>query len=187
MDPELEPVSAADAPVAAPAAAAEAGFTLIELLVSIAILAVLALGLALSLPRSSSGDSDMARFQRQFDSLRQRAIAGQHTLGLVVNARGMRQARRESTPQQGTQNQGWHKQGWQISKQEQRWHGVVRFDATGTTAGARRSSGAQIPQIQVLGDGRSSAFVIRFSPRASGAPGGSCRSDGWTGLRCEAS
>lgn len=174
MDPELEPDFAA----------AEAGFTLIELLVSIAILAVLALGLTLALPQASNrGDSDMARFQRQYDSLRQQAIAGQQSLGLVVDHHGLRQARRLARRQTEHQD-SIHGQSaasaWQISAQALRWRGSVQLDAP-------VAAGQELPQIQFLGDGRSSAFVISFRPRAGGALSGRCRSDGWTGLRCETS
>lgn len=176
MDPELEPDFAA----------AEAGFTLIELLVSIAILAVLALGLTLALPQGGTrGDSDMARFQRQYDSLRQQAIAGQHSLGLVVDHHGMRQARRLArrqfehlAPDQDSPPGPPASSTWQISAQALRWRGSVQLDAPVAT-------GQELPQIQFLGDGRSSAFVISFRPRAGGTLSGRCRSDGWTGLRCE--
>ena len=151
------------------------GFTLIELLVCIAILSVLAFGASLALPRgSAAADRDMALFQRQYTVLRQRAITRQVTAGLAVDASGMRQARRQLNDQQ--------QPNWQLSPQQLRWQGQVVF----ADLGRLTSRAADRPQIQFLADGRSSAFVIRFSQRGGGRQA-SCRSDGWTGLTCSRS
>lgn len=88
MDPELEPDSASK----------DAGFTLIELLVSIAVLSVLALGATLALPRGSgSATQDMALFQRQFEQMRQLAITGQSSRGLIIDPTGLRLASRQES------------------------------------------------------------------------------------------
>jgi len=149
-----------------------AGFTLIELLVCIAILSVLAFGASLALPRgTAAADRDMALFQRQYTALRQQAITRQVTAGLAVDASGIRQARRQINDQQQF--------NWQLSPQQLRWQGQVVF--AGLDRAVNRA--ADSPQIQFLADGRSSAFVIRFSQRGGGRQA-SCRSDGWTGLTC---
>lgn len=181
MDPELEPESFSK----------EAGFTLIELLVSIAVLAVLALGATLALPRSSPPvDSDLALFQRQFELMRQLAITSQSSRGLVITAEGLRLAQIHS-PQQGQSTATTSHQDWRISPRPQRWRGRVQFVAQQTQAGTRRAQGR--PDIQFLADGRSSAFSIHFSQgsgalrQGGGARQASCRSDGRTGLICDRS
>lgn len=190
MDPELEPDFAQ----------ATAGFTLIELLIAVAVLAVLALGATLALPAGvSRAQSDMAQFQRQFQSMRQLAITGQHTRGLAVTPRDLRQARKTL-------------EGWQLSDRALRWRGRVSLAVHAPAPRARaprapeRSRSGRTPEILFLANGRTSAFEITFQPR-SGQPqsdqnwsgqnrsgqnrsGGRltrCRSDGWTGLICGAS
>ena len=194
MDPELEPDLAQK----------EAGFTLVELLVSIAVLAVLALGATLALPRGSApAQRDMALFQRQFEQMRQLAITGQSSRGLVIGPEGLRLASRQANPQASPQASQvdpqtdrpprGQAQTWQISPRPQPWQGRVHFEPL--TSQARSG----IPDIQFLADGRSSAFRIHFSPRPGalrqgahqGAHQGgagrqsSCRSDGRTGLICD--
>ncbi|MEP4037197.1 prepilin-type N-terminal cleavage/methylation domain-containing protein [Pseudophaeobacter sp.] len=188
MDPELEPDLAQGA----------AGFTLVELLVSIAVLAVLALGATLALPRSSApAGSDMALFQRQFEQMRQLAITGQSSRGLIIAPEGLRLASRWTNPQTDPQvnslaspQAGYEAQTWRISPRQQRWQGRVYFTPQDTEGRAPPGS-STIPDIQFLADGRSSAFRIRFS-QGSGSPGGGgrqayCHSDGRTGLICEGS
>ncbi|WP_417714517.1 prepilin-type N-terminal cleavage/methylation domain-containing protein [Pseudophaeobacter arcticus] len=186
MDPELEPDSDRN----------DAGFTLIELLVSIAVLSVLALGATLALPRGSTpATQDMALFQRQFEQMRQLAITGQSSRGLIIEPEGLRLASRQASNQVG---QGGYDpalgqdQTWQISPRQQRWQGRVQFIPLHSQGSAAASSGR--PDIQFLADGRSSAFRIRFAPRSgsirqghSGARQASCRSDGRTGLICDSS
>lgn len=191
MDPELEPDSAAK----------EAGFTLIELLISIAILAVLVLGASLALPRSSPPvDSDMALFQRQFEQMRQLAISGQSSRGLVISAEGLQLTRmRTAAPEQGSDTTSGigTDPGWHIAARPQRWQGRVLFvpqpNQPGQPAHPGRRGGGRPADVQFLADGRNTAFSIHFSPR-SGAlrPGGgarraSCHSDGRTGLICDRS
>lgn len=198
MDPELEPDSDRN----------DAGFTLIELLVSIAVLSVLALGATLALPRGSTpATQDMALFQRQFEQMRQLAITGQSSRGLIIEPEGLRLASRQASNQANHQasnqisiqvGQGGYDpalgqdQAWQISPRQQRWQGRVQFVPLHSQGGAAASSGR--PDIQFLADGRSSAFRIRFAPRSgsirqgrSGARQASCRSDGRTGLICDSS
>lgn len=190
MDPELE------SEILPHAAQGDAGFTLVELLVAIAVLAVLALGASLALPRSSvPAERDMALFQRQFEQMRQLAITGQSSRGLRITPQGLRLARRQATsqanlladalvgPEASGQNQRWH-----LSARQQRWQGRVQFISQNSAG--RAPIGSAAPDIQFLADGRSSAFTIRFSPRSgsastgTGAQRASCRSDGHTGLIC---
>lgn len=194
MDPELEPE------ILSHTAQGDAGFTLVELLVAIAVLAVLALGASLALPRSAPpAESDMALFQRQFEQMRQLAITGQSSRGLSITPQGLRLARRQATSQANLladvlvgpeaqrptsgQNQRWH-----VSARQQRWQGRVQFISQNSAGRAPIGSGA--PDIQLLADGRSSAFIIRFFPRSgsastgTGAQRASCRNDGHTGLIC---
>ena len=182
MDPELESDSAAK----------EAGFTLIELLISIAILAVLALGASLALPRSSPPvDSDLALFQRQFEQMRQLAITGQSSRGLVISAEGLQLARLHAAPpEQGSDTTSGigTDPGWHIAARPQRWQGRVLF----VPQPGRPGEGGPA-DVQFLADGRNTAFSIHFSPRSGSLrPGGgagraSCRSDGRTGLICDRS
>lgn len=185
MDTELEPDSASK----------DAGFTLIELLVSIAVLSVLALGATLALPRDSgSATQDMALFQRQFEQMRQLAITGQSSRGLIIDPTGLRLASRQESnaaDPQGNPPALGQTQTWRIASRQQRWHGRVQF----IPLHSRNSApGSGTPDIQFLADGRSSAFRIRFAPRSGtisagrgGARQASCHSDGWTGLICDSS
>ncbi|AZV80665.1 prepilin-type N-terminal cleavage/methylation domain-containing protein (plasmid) [Parasedimentitalea marina] len=139
----------------------DAGFTLIELLVSLAILAVLAIAAVLSLPRGAApSDRDMALFQIQFSSTRQRAITGHQSLGLALSLQGLRRAEKL-------------KDGWQFSTQLQRWQGPVHL------VPSDRAAASDTPEIILLATGQTSAFHINFGS------GGRCESDGWTGLTCQ--
>lgn len=191
MDPELEPN------IAPHAEQREAGFTLVELLVAIAVLAVLALGASLALPRSAPpAESDMALFQRQFEQMRQLAITGQSSRGLRITPQGLQLARRQASaqtalldsPEAHSAKASEPLPRWHVSARQQRWQGRVQFISQNSAGRAPIGSGA--PDIQLLADGRSSAFIIRFFPRSgsastgTGAQRASCRNDGHTGLIC---
>lgn len=191
MDPELEPE------ILPHTAQGDAGFTLVELLVAIAVLAVLALGASLALPRSAPPtESDMALFQRQFEQMRQLAITGQSSRGLRITPQGLQLARRQASaqtalldsPEAHSAKASEPLPRWHVSARQQRWQGQVQFIAHNSKGRAPIGSGA--PDIQFLADGRSSAFIIRFFPRSgsastgTGAQRASCRNDGHTGLIC---
>lgn len=179
MDPELEPVSNDRS----------AGFTLIELLVTIAILAVLALGATLALPRGADrAQNDMAQFQRQFHIMQQLAVTGRQSRGLVITAEGMRQAMHHAAAQPGLAPglvaESFHPT-WQISQHVLRWRGSVTFVARSPRVLTQDETQNVTPGIQFLANGRSSAFAISF--KRGSTPAGQCHSDGLNGLKCSAS
>lgn len=144
-----------------PAPGAEAGFTLIELLVTTAILAILAVGAALSLPRSQGPEQqDMVLFQKQVENQQLLAITGGQSRGLKITAEGLQLALRQD-------------QGWQISPRVQRWQSPVRFATQ-----APQYRGADTPEIFFLATGESTAFDITFGRRQH------CRGSGEGVLAC---
>lgn len=148
-----------------PGTSGVSGFTLIELLVVIAVLSVLSVGSALLVTRRGGGPpGDAGAFQEAHERMRSLAVHGQELRGIHVSARGRRLALRRDG-------------AWQPAGPELRWRGRVRIDVAG---GPARSG---TPQILFFPDGRSTAFDGWFS-EAGGDPV-HCRSDGWTGLRCE--
>lgn len=187
MDPELEPVSDDRS----------AGFTLIELLVTIAILAVLALGATLALPRGADrAQNDMAQFQRQFHIMQQLAVTGRQSRGLVITAEGMRQAMHHAAAQPGLAPglaaglagglaPESFQPTWQISQHVLRWRGSVTFVARSPRVLTQDETQNVTPGIQFLANGRSSAFAISF--KRGSTPAGQCHSDGLNGLKCSAS
>lgn len=145
----------------------DAGVTLIELLVVVAVLSVLAVGVSLTAGRAgSAGQTDAASFQDQFNAAQSMAVHSGQTYGLTLSAKGRRMERRLA----GT---------WQQLGPERRWQGRVGYSLRGP------QPSQLAPDILFLTNGQTSAFDITFS----GQPGGTtirCRSDGWTGLECDA-
>lgn len=139
-----------------------AGFSLIELLVTVAVLAILAVGVTLSTGRVGSGGarhSDMALFQDRFEMMRALAIQGRHPRGLELEGGGPQMARLGVD-------------GWTFADPARRWQERVGFAPRfgGATPGA--------PDIVFLPNGRSTAFSVSF------AGGARCESNGWAGLTC---
>lgn len=154
MEPELKPDPAPDR-----------GFTLIELLVVISVLAVLSVGatLAVSGRGTDSAASDRAWFETQFRALQDLAMQGRNSKGLSITPEGLGFARRTG-------------EGWDIGNPVRRWQGDV------TIANMRPRAEPDEPQIVLLANGQTTAFDIRFSGNRGASQ--SCRSDGWTGLKC---
>lgn len=144
-----------------PDQSSEAGVTLIELVVVLAVMASLVLGVTLTRGTGSSrGDSDLRAFQSAYDQARSLAVHGQVRRGLVLRSGGRRIA-------------WWRGDGWQLSEQLQPWRGRVSYLVAGQPAGR------DTPDLLFLPNGRTSAFSIQFDQIG-------CRSDGWTGLICDA-
>jgi len=137
------------------------GFTLIELLVAVAILSVLSVGATLAVGRGASEEqTDQARFQQQFERLRQLAVTGQQVRGLKVDARGMFSASYGSS-------------GWKIAEARQRWAGKVILSVLPSAITGSTSD----PQILFLPSGQTTAFSISFGQAR-------CETDGWEGMTC---
>lgn len=140
------------------------GFSLIEVLITVAVLAVLAAGVSLSVGRGGGGsETDQALFQRNFDSLQQLAITGAQTRGIQLSPKGMQLATRTDA-------------GWEVSEQVIAWRGRVTAATNGPSAIANT------PDLVLLANGQSTAFSIVFS---DGGDVRRCGSDGFTGLTCE--
>ena len=138
----------------------DAGVTLIELVVVVAVMASLVLGITLMRGGGSRGDSDLIAFQSAYDQARSLAVHGQVRRGLLLQAKGRRLAT-------------WRVDGWQLSEQLHPWRGRVSYLIEGPRA--LRDA----PNIIFLPNGQTSAFSIQFDRIG-------CRSDGWTGLICDA-
>lgn len=146
----------------------ESGVTLIELVIVVAVMATLAVGVTLAAGRPGTGaGDDRALFRAQFDTARALAVLEGRRRGLAI------------TPQ-GRQAMALGPQGWDALGPRQGWAGPVDFQVTERRADLRRGAArGTAPQIELLPNGRSTAFVIRFGTTR-------CHSDGWTGLRCDA-
>jgi len=138
---------------------ADAGVTLIELVVVVAVMATLVLGVTLT-RRAGSRDGDLVAFRNAYDQARSLAVHGQIRRGIALSAKGRRLAQ-------------WRGADWQISEQLQPWQGRVSYHVEGPQV----AQGA--PDILFLPNGQTSVFSIQFDRI-------NCRSDGWTGLICDA-
>lgn len=148
-------------PVTPPPAAGDAGVTLIELMIVVAILASLATGVSLLASRGAgTAETDLAAFRQSYADNTALAVLERRRRGLALEPGGSRQMLIRAS-------------GWAEPGRLRAWKGPVSW----LVEGPRPAPGA--PDIQFLPDGHSSAFVISFGTRQ-------CRSDGWTGLRCDA-
>ena len=131
------------------------------MLVATAIMAILAVGAALTLPRTGSPEQrDMALFQTQFEILQTLAITGGQSRGLKITLQGLQLALRQE-------------EGWQISPKTQRWQGRVTF-----AAHRPQRSRSEDPEIRFLATGEASGFDITFGSTRR------CRSESWAELIC---
>ena len=145
----------------APFQGSDAGVTLIELVVVVAVMASLVLGVTLSAGLGGGrSESDLMSFRTAYDQARSLAVHGQLRRGLALSVKGRRIA-------------WWRGDGWQLSEQLQPWRGRVSYQIEGSSAAQ------EAPDIIFLPNGQTSAFSIQFDSI-------NCRSDGWTGLICEA-
>jgi len=136
--------------------------------VVIAILSVLSVGSALLVTRSSTAPgSDVAALRAGHDLMRSLAVHGQVLRGMYITTRGRRMAERVDGI-------------WQPTGPELRWRNEVRFNARiSPTSPALPGT----PEIVFFPNGQSLAFEALFG---AGESRTRCRSDGWTGLQCEA-
>lgn len=142
---------------------ADCGFSLVELLVVTAILAVLAIGVTLSMGKSATSQAeDLKMFEQRFSALRSRAIHGQKLEGLYVTARGFQGADRPL-------------EVWQPTGRQQRWKDRVRFETRGAP------STQLLPSILFLPNGTTTAFEVIFQ---GNDPDIRCASNGVAGLSC---
>lgn len=142
----------------------QAGFSLLELMVSVAVLAVLAVGVGLATGRGVAGpERDADRFRRAVEQNRALAILGRETRGLSVTPEGLRLLRRGET-------------GWTAAVLHG-WSGRVSLVPAGSV------SLPGTPDILFHPDGRSSGFAAVFSGRG---PSWRCTSDGWSEMTCAA-
>jgi len=139
----------------------DAGVTLIELVVVVAVMASLVLGVTLTVGRGGGrSESDLRSFRSAYDQARSLAVHGRVQRGFLLSAKGHRMA-------------WWHSDGWQLSEHLQPWRGRVSYLVKTPRVADDR------PNILFLPNGQTSAFSIQFDHIG-------CRSDGWTGLICDA-
>lgn len=142
----------------------QAGFSLLELMVSVAVLAVLAVGVGLATGRGVAGaERDADRFRRAVEQTRALAILGRETRGLSVTPRDLHLVRRDGTGWSDAVLHGWSSRA-----------SLLPF-------GPMPLPGA--PDILFHPDGRSSGFTAVFSGRGATWR---CASDGWSEIRCAA-
>ncbi|BBU58344.1 hypothetical protein KU6B_46090 [Mameliella alba] len=140
----------------------DAGFSLLELMVSVAVLAVLAVGVGLSTGAAVPGaERDAQRFQRTFDQSWALAILARQEQGLEITPRGLTLSRHTTD-------------GWDETRRLFDWRGQARLvSSTPMPAGT--------PRIRLRADGGTSAFALTFS---GGGEVWRCASDGWSRLTC---
>lgn len=143
---------------------AQAGFSLLEVMVSVAVLAVLAVGVGLATGRGvSPTERDADRFRRAFDQNWALAITGRETRGLVLTGTGLALAQQRDGR-------------WTAERVLYEWRSRAGFSGD-------RPAGPGAPDIVLRPDGRSSAFSVVFT---GAGPRWRCTSDGWSEVTCAA-
>ena len=140
----------------------DAGVSLLELMVSVAVMAILAVGVGLSTGAAVPGaERDAQRFQRTFDQSWALAIMARQEQGLEITPRGLTLSRR--TPE-----------GWDEARMLYDWRGQARLTSSSPVP-------VGTPRIRLRADGGTSAFALSFS---GGGTAWRCASDGWSRLSC---
>lgn len=145
----------------------DAGMTLIELLVVVAVLAVLSVGVTLTV--GTSDRDSIARDETRFiDSWKLQADFARNSRtphGLAFDGVAMQPMRLGS-------------RGWQAVGSSVEWDGRV------VLATDRQTSFSNAPDLVLLPSGQSTAFSVTFSDGPSDIPR-QCRGGGWEAVTCD--
>ncbi|MBY6162541.1 prepilin-type N-terminal cleavage/methylation domain-containing protein [Mameliella alba] len=140
----------------------DAGFSLLEVMVSVAVLAVLAVGVGLSTGGAVTGaERDAQRFRQAFQQTWALAVMARAEHGLEVTPTEVRLSRRGP-------------EGWEPGQLLHEWRGRASLVLSAPLP-------LQGPPIRLGADGRASAFTVTFRTRGTTWR---CISDGWSDLTC---